>query len=265
VYVGRPLSTISLADMITNAEVQARVKKAEAQIAAGEFTEGIASLKAAWQTLIADFTRRFPGVEVPRLIPSRSHPKKSEELEHFANWWKDMRPKLQILMLGVDPVRFAAFEGLGPNVHFYGDNLRYYRSLEDPVIHTAESVDYCLMFVVGTAVRFQEAGRVGQPHDYYRIEVVTPSLYYDVRKPMEENEGELPVGHIIVGAQVGGGPWRDGDSTAWFWEDIENEKTFMIRLAAARILEAIPRDQYDVVRRERYDERNRRRAERKGK
>ena len=250
-YLGQTLSAFSLSDMIADPTIRALVKEAEEHIDHTKFTDAQVALKHAWAEIVSRFTARVPAADLP------SFPLSEHQLPHQArpfvrdlkHWWESFESSLRLLLLGIDPVRHAAFQALGPQLHLTDGGQRHvYRSLEDAVIHTAESADFSLLFVLDTVIRLQETDRVRQPHMRYVIRIKKACPYYEVGRG-EERVGELPEGKSIEGAHVGGGHWKDDDSSAWFWEDDATGKTYLIRVSDAEPLQWIPRLEYERERR----------------
>jgi hypothetical protein len=262
-YLGRPISSISLADVIDEPDVRDCVKRAESHIAATEYIEANAALKEAWHLLMDRVPGRFD-VDVHGLghpLPQRFQTNEPEEQRALRQWWDRIQPKLQLQLLGVDLVKYSTFESIGPHVTiFNAGNSKYYRKLGDEIVHSAASADFCLNFVLENAIRWQAASRLPKPHDGHTIEIVTACEHFDVRQTPRVSAGRLPVGHRIEGARVGGGP----DGSAWFWDDIENGRTFMITdLASAIVRHSMSESEYRRLQGHQYDEKRRREREEK--
>ena len=244
-YLGQPLSAFSLADMIADQTIRDLVKEAERHIEAAKFTEAQVALKHAWSVVIDRLTARAPGAELPR-FPLSAHrvPREAQEfVRDLDDWWRSIQSKLQLLLLGIDPVRQAAFEAIGPTFSLTEGGKRIVnRSLEDAVIHTAESANFSLLFVVDTVIRLQDMENVRQPHMRYVIRIKNACPYYEAGGG-PQSIGQLPEGKLIEDAHVGGGHWADG-SSAWFWEDEATGKTYLTRLSDAEPQRWISRTEY---------------------
>jgi hypothetical protein len=245
-YLGFPLSAVSLADMVEDEEIRAHVKEAEGHLDAGRYTQAIIELKHAWHDVEARFHDRVPGADIraPRLpfgfsfssSSNRNIPKDLLELIRDIHQWSEaVQPKFALLLFGVDVAWYEAFKAIGPIAHFFvGGGRQDFLSGEEQVLHTADSAQFSLTFVLDSVVRLQELERVRQPRSHYNVQVRADTEYF-VAGSIESSVGVLTGGTELPLVRFCLGPWPNG---GWTWAD-EAGRHLMIPFEAAVVTRVI--------------------------
>ncbi len=246
IYLGIPLSAVSLADMIEDLDVRTLVKTAEIHTQQAKYADAAISLKHAWLLAMSRFRDRFVGYGLPSLrISLREHGRSaagSKTLEAVEAWWERLRPTLELLVLGVDLTRYAAFEGSTPIVHLTdADRPVVYLAGEGRVLYTPETVQFCLSFVLDTIVRLQEVERIPQRGSYYTIRLTSETECLDATDSQYNGAGRLAKGQLIEGARVALGP---GTGDSWTWRDPQTKRTYLIPVEAAEVVRVVTGAEY---------------------
>lgn len=247
-YLQQPLSGFSLADMVIDADVRELIKEAEGKIEDGDYASALAALKHAWKEIVDLAVARKPlePLAFGHRLPIERLPREIREFARDLEGWREgVESKLKLLMLGVDPLRHAAFEAIGPKTQITGGGQRLvYLDVDAPIVYTRANADFCLAFLLDTVVRFQEIERVRQPRSRYVIRTKAGCAFYFSRVGYEK-AGDLPANTQIEDAELGLGlaEWP-AEERAWFWTDAEAKSTYFIRMSDAEIESSIPYMEY---------------------
>jgi hypothetical protein len=117
-----------------------------------------------------------------------------------------------------------------------------YLTGEEPAMHTLESAEFNLSFVLDTVVRLQEVERVPKRSSYYVIRLKTEAEYFDANNSEYNSVGRLAPGETIQGARLALGP---GAGNSWTWKDPQTNHTYLIPFEAAEIVRVTTRAEYE--------------------
>ena len=168
------------------------------------------------------------------------------EVEYeFERWWREIEVKLRLLALGVDLVRYETFDHVAPDTNIAVDGVRrIVRNPDDSIVHTSESADFALTFLLDTIVRLQDIERLPPRGSYHTIQIDTDTPFFDVDSEGGAPAGTLKAGSTIEGAHIGLSRQDASEPTAWFWRDEKAQTTYLIPRTKARSISHMSRKDF---------------------
>ncbi|MEX2271019.1 MAG: hypothetical protein WD690_06090 [Vicinamibacterales bacterium] len=211
-YFGLAFSELSLADMIKDPIVRAHVKLAEDHLAHDRYSDttrelgvAFAELRSREQVRLADLAEHIGDLLPPGL---------AEQGEAV------------VATLGLNLVQYATFRRLIPIIHLHeGGEPTIYRRPGEELLHTAETSNFCLEFVLEAVGRAQAAPRIPGVNAPRAIRAIRDTSYYqypEITKPA----GTVLRDTVVQNAHFALGPAHFGAENAWNWTPPGEEMRF---------------------------------------
>ena len=179
-----PLASVSLATLLPEGEASEELKAAEEDLSTGDYESALRHCAVSMDVLVKAYEdskrgRWYESPFLPGKRPIHALGRLATRLTHHKGWddderelrellrkqfeelWEELeeiQTSLRIVMLGFDYRKWARFISLTPSVYHYADGHRevLQRGTPEDYEITREDVDFCVGFVVETALRFRE-------------------------------------------------------------------------------------------------------------
>lgn len=179
-----PLASVSLATLLPEGEASKELKAAEEDLSTGDYESALRRCAVSMDVLVKAYedSKRGRWSESPflpgkrtihafvrsptRLTLGRRWDDDERDLrellkKEFRELWEELegiQAPLRIVMLGFDYRKWARFVSLTPSVHYSVDGHRHVLQRRAPTEYEImrEDVEFCVGFVVETALRFRE-------------------------------------------------------------------------------------------------------------
>ena len=163
-YLGHDYETVTLTDLIQNAAAREKVKEAEKAKAEGNIPDSLLGLGVAFDKLRDEARKKHSWGLIQqsywdRLDRVHVGGRYNRELAAALNLDKLGKPVQQVidtvnmLILGIDPVRFRRFSASTPGRSYAASGVMQSMWLRDPKALGVEDFDFCHQFVVDFALR----------------------------------------------------------------------------------------------------------------
>ncbi len=178
-----PLTSVSLATLLPEGEASEELKAAEEDLSTGDYESALRHCAVSMDALVKAYedSKRGRWYELPFLSgkrPIHAFGRLATGLTHYGEWnderglreflqgqfrelWEELeelQKSLRIVMLGFDYRKWARFTSLTPKVYYSIGGQKHVLQQVTPKDYniTSEDVDFCVGFVVETALRFRE-------------------------------------------------------------------------------------------------------------
>jgi hypothetical protein len=232
---------VSLADIVQNPDVRNEVKDAEAAIAAGRYTDALASLRVALDTLLSRVKQQVPvhakvWTDLPKELFDDSDIRRvglnpdlndvGRALAHANQKYEKVFYTLELLSMGVDISEYARFNYVAPSVQKTGSGKRYVVSPHlSTILQTKDVARFCLNFVLDAATRLEGRFHVRDLWSTFKIRLVRESPYFTLNNHIRTELGTLPQGHEIDDAKP---HFVIGEGECWSWGTDDKRKFVQI-------------------------------------
>ena len=165
---GVPFDEISLLDLVAYDAVKKRLAEAQALAAKQDYTNALDEIAVAFVCLTEEYERGgrehiYPspfdfGKELDTFHYSFEQRSSEEEYARDASETINALGRaVRILALGIDFRRYARFRQLTPSVDRYGGGRYHVVRVDTDRARTVEEFEYCLAFVIESALQLQSA------------------------------------------------------------------------------------------------------------
>jgi hypothetical protein len=154
---GLNFGELSLADLIENDDVRNLLGETRRAFAANDKAEAFIKLKVAFDTLNRQLPDRVQLIRGPRSVVSGHWPHAIRQMvKEYEDVFGQMVRTVNMLTLGIDPIKHASFSGISPGVLWTMDgtpHVQVWRSYDDV---PAEVFEIHFSFVVEVSLRISE-------------------------------------------------------------------------------------------------------------
>lgn len=177
VVFGIEFESISLIDLVQPKDVREKLEVCQQRIREGNFDSAVEQAALSFEMLLDDYESRktdrfgespfFFGRDMTRMGSfgldirrGRDASEVEQKLEKFVDRVKDsieaMQKAMKVIALGIDYRRYSKFSLLTPNILKTRDGKRHIYESQQQLVANKENVQFCIEFVVETALKLQE-------------------------------------------------------------------------------------------------------------